>query len=150
MSQVQEYVVGFLFNHERDMVVLIQKTKPKWQAGYLNGVGGKIESKDVDNHHLPMTNAMVREFLEETGVKTYHDDWRNFATMRGKDWVVYCFVCFDTNALNNVSTTSEERIVVVPISKLKDYQVLSNIPWLLPMALDENMGNDPFFANIFY
>ena len=38
-----EYVVGLLFSPDRNTVVLINKTKPDWQAGKLNGVGGKIE-----------------------------------------------------------------------------------------------------------
>jgi len=35
-----EYVLGFLMDNYR--VVLIEKQRPAWQKGLLNGVGGHI------------------------------------------------------------------------------------------------------------
>ena len=55
---MKEYVVGFMFSEE------ILKNKPDWQAGRLNGVGGKVEPNEYPDQ------AMVREFEEETGVRT--------------------------------------------------------------------------------
>lgn len=74
------YVVGFAFSEERSRVVLIRKTKPKWQAGYLNGVGGKVEPTDSSAHA-----AMAREFHEETGVLTEPDAWKYRGIMQGAD-----------------------------------------------------------------
>jgi len=56
------YVVGFAFDHDFSHVLLIWKNRPLWQAGKLNGIGGKIEPGE-----LPL-NAMIREFAEETGI----------------------------------------------------------------------------------
>ena len=44
------YVAGFMFDSSYENVLLIRKTKPKWQEGLLNGVGGKIEpgEKELD------------------------------------------------------------------------------------------------------
>jgi len=39
------YCLGFAFYRSRRKVVLIRKTKPDWQRGKLNGVGGKIEAE---------------------------------------------------------------------------------------------------------
>ena len=47
-----KYVVGFAFNKEKTKVLLIKKTKPDWQAGQLNGIGGKIESYDKTHINL--------------------------------------------------------------------------------------------------
>ena len=59
---VMKYVVGYCFDPYFEHVVLIEKARPEWQAGKLNGVGGKIEPKETPRR------AMVREFQEEAGV----------------------------------------------------------------------------------
>lgn len=148
----KEYVLGFLFNEERNSVILIQKEKPKWQAGLLNGVGGKIEKTDYrdDGKEGSIRNAMVREFYEETGVVTDKWKWRSFTEMHGKGWIVYCYCHFNTAAWSAVKTLTSELIVTVPIAELSIHKTVSNIPWLIPMALDENYGNPPFYAFVKY
>lgn len=69
----QGYVLGFAFNPASDSVLLIKKVRPDWQAGLYNGVGGKIEP---DEDH---SDAMQREFYEETGILTRADSWKRFA-----------------------------------------------------------------------
>lgn len=71
--QNDKYVIGFAF--VGDDVLLIKKTKPAWQAGRYNGVGGKIEASE-----LPL-NAMHREFMEETGIVTILEQWQHYATI---------------------------------------------------------------------
>ena len=44
---MKSYVLGFCFNTRLDQVVLIQKTRPEWQAGRLNGIGGHIENGEL-------------------------------------------------------------------------------------------------------
>lgn len=149
-SDVYGYVLGFLFDEAETKVVLIEKQKPEWQKGHLNGVGGKIEEKDCNDYHLPKNNAMVREFEEETGVTTFPDNWRHFATLKGNEWSVYCMLQFNTAAVNKVRTTTSEKIIVPHLWELESYPILSNLRWLIPMALDKNMGNPPFFANVQY
>ena len=39
------YVLGFLFSPDCKRVALIIKNRPDWQAGFLNGIGGKIDSR---------------------------------------------------------------------------------------------------------
>lgn len=68
MNTPTKYVLGFAFY--QDQVLLIRKTRPKWQAGLLNGIGGKVESFDENNQV-----AMRREFVEETGIETDQDQW---------------------------------------------------------------------------
>lgn len=41
------YVLGFMFDRVGAGVALLRKTKPEWQAGRLNGVGGKVEKSEV-------------------------------------------------------------------------------------------------------
>lgn len=61
-----EYVLGFMFNEDESKVLLIMKNRPAWQAGKLNGVGGKIEAGETP------IQAMEREFAEETGFVAKH------------------------------------------------------------------------------
>lgn len=74
-----DYVLGFVFSEHKKMVLLIEKKRPAWQAGKLNGIGGKVEPGES-----PLA-AMVREAREETGLEI--TDWRHYATMlfRGED-----------------------------------------------------------------
>jgi 8-oxo-dGTP diphosphatase len=73
------YVAGFLFNPELNRVLLVKKSKPAWQVGALNAIGGKIENGETRQA------AMVREFEEETGVRTIIETWKFFATLEVKD-----------------------------------------------------------------
>jgi len=145
MSKKTNYVVGFCFNKNKDMVVLIEKLKPTWQQGLLNGVGGKIE----DNENAQ--EAMAREFKEETGAYTFQYNWRLFATMVGKDWEVDCFCMVDEDAFIKAESKTAETVFKVKVSDIqkKSPQMISNIPWLVAMALDENYGT-PFTDKVEY
>lgn len=46
MKDPTHYVAGFMFNEDRTRVALIEKQKPDWQRGKLNGIGGKIEDDE--------------------------------------------------------------------------------------------------------
>lgn len=130
----KSYVLGFLFTADTSNVVLIQKTKPEWQAGKLNGVGGKVEKFDQTAH-----DAMVREFKEETGV--VFTDWTQYAVMESPDWVVTAFKGFSDVAFD-VRTTTEERICLLDRHRIFGnsivYPIISNLHWLIPAALDTN------------
>lgn len=80
---MKKYVLGFRYNHEG--VILIKKSKPDWQRGLWNGIGGSIERGEAP---FP---AMCREFYEETGIVTGHEDWDCVMVMSGHDWMMYVF-----------------------------------------------------------
>ena len=130
------YCLGFVFSLERDQVLLLKKARPDWQAGLFNGVGGKVEKGEYSQ------DAMVREFEEETGVSTDLDDWEFYVSMQNDDWKVDCYFAFMpieqmVEACRN-SKDSDEPCKMFPIRSLQDCEVvLSNLKWLVPMALDE-------------
>jgi 8-oxo-dGTP diphosphatase len=129
---MKRMVVGFCFSEDNQRVVMIKKERPDWQKGCLNGVGGKIEKETA-------IQAMIREFEEETGVKTKPSDWQQFAKMRGSDWTVQYFRCFNTSYVDSVKTTTDEQVVVSEVSfdMLSDVGV-SNVHWLVGLALDDD------------
>lgn len=125
---MQNYVCGFYFDHTMTRVVLIWKEKPKWQAGKLNGVGGKIKPEE-----LPI-EAMRREFNEEAGIM--HNEWIDLIILTGYDWRVYFFYALGkVNEFEYAETQEIEEIAKIDIDELDKYPHISNLRWLIPMAL---------------
>jgi 8-oxo-dGTP diphosphatase len=124
---MKNYVVGFCFFGNE--VILIEKIKPDWQKGSLNGPGGSIEEGESP------AGAMVREFQEEVGHNIY--DWQEFVTMKHTDWIVHFFVSHANSKLKlpgPTQTSKEEKIGWYYIYDLP-YNVIFNLRWLIPLAL---------------
>jgi len=138
-----QYCLGFLFNEKLTQVALIRKTKPEWQAGKVNGIGGKIEPTES----LP--DAMVREFIEETGVTI--NDWKHYCTM-AKDDTFKVYVYAAIGDLTKLKTTTEEEVIIFDINQmdlLRD-ELLTNVPWLIEMAMDKLKNNEFEWAMVNY
>lgn len=125
------YSLGFMFSENRRFVALINKIKPRWQSGLLNGIGGKLEPGES------FVEAMVREFQEETGVATSPSDWREICVMESPRWKVVAFSAF-SDCVFDVKTLTEEKVNVVGIQGVfrSDDPQVSNLPWLIALALD--------------
>lgn len=124
-------VCGFFFDPNKTSVVLIRKKRPDWQAGLLNGVGGKVEEGEF------ALDAMVREFEEETGVR--HEDWTPFCVLTDEinGYEVHYFRAFGD--VMKCTTTTDEEIEMVMAGAVPASAVIPNLTWLIPMALDENL-----------
>ena len=144
---MKHYVLGFLFSQHPTRVVLIRKNKPDWQRGLLNGVGGKVE--DGETAH----DAMIREFEEEAGVTVA--EWEPFCVMAGGDFRVDVFKATDSHALQQVRSVSDEAVMALFPHAVLDpnpqdcHRPISNVPWLIAMAMDGNYGK-PFHATVEY
>lgn len=133
MASVQEYVCGFLFDPERTRVLLIRKRRPAWQAGKLNGVGGKIEPGET------AIDAMRREFTEETGLRV--SDWQHVVTLRGADdfgsghgWAGHFFRAFGD--LGSALSVTDEQLEIHPAQPLPE-DTIPNLLWIIPLLLDD-------------
>jgi 8-oxo-dGTP diphosphatase len=133
-----KYVLGFAFNDV--FVLLIEKKRPKWQYKRLNGIGGHIEENEAP------IDAMVREFREETGIHTTVSQWEEFALMRGPDWECVCFRSRNEFDIGYARQMTDERPIAVNKNTLGLYPVLSNVPWLIGLALDNSLPNKPVFT----
>lgn len=135
---MQVYACGFLFSAQRDRVVLIRKNRPAWQAGKLNGVGGKLEPDEA-----PL-DAMRREFREEAGLDI--QDWQECFVLTGEPsaadpngWRGHFFRAFgDVDAC--VSRT-DERLETHRTRAIPD-QTIPNLLWMIPMMLDDGVFKD--------
>lgn len=144
------YALGFLFLTDAvygTSVVLIRKDKPEWQAGKLNGVGGKIEDGEEP------IDAMRREWKEETGET--REWWERFLTLEFPKATVFCFRAFDSDTV--AKTNSSEMVgrsmvkqFITGGSRQIDFTFgggcwvpldpITNLRWIIPMALSGETG----------
>lgn len=136
------YVVGLMFTNNRKNVLLILKTHPEWQANKLNGTGGKVDPNEM------VRQCMVREHLKETGIDTVGEQWDHLCTLDGADYRVYYFVTFDDKALGARQTTDEKSTLcrITSVGNVgwtelstKNTELIYNLKWIIPMALDETI-----------
>lgn len=123
------YVAGFLFSNGD--VLLVQKMKPDWQKGYWNGVGGRVEPGEA-----PL-DAMAREFVEETTIDVGKDEWRGVCQERGPGYMTHFYAARrmaqpHAPSLNDAG----EPLMWREVRFLHQVEVLGNLRWLIPMALD--------------
>lgn len=133
------YVLGFRFREAPTgkQVALIRKTKPTWQAGKLNGIGGKVEIGEG------FRTAMAREFYEETGVMTDPGDWRGFGVLNHNGHLVYLFESTGHPDEQLQQTTEEEPgwfyadALAYHVSA-GSISIMPNLAWMIPLALDKD------------
>lgn len=125
----QEYVCGFMF--QEDQVLLIQKDRPEWQRGKLNGVGGKIENYE------DIYQAMCREFKEEVGIHTNERDWKHVLDFECPDCRVHFLKSYGEIYTNRQMETERPRII--NIRDLYNRNIISNLLWVIPLCLDKNI-----------
>lgn len=129
------YVAGFLL--KGDHVLLVRKNRPKWQDGFLNGIGGEVEGSETPEQ------AMEREFHEEAGA--VFCGWDLFANEVGPGYAVSFFrlriasdYVWTAPKWNDVG----EELRWIPLQTKEP--VIGNLNWLLPLALDPRK----FVANL--
>jgi 8-oxo-dGTP diphosphatase len=131
------YVLGFAFDAGGtfESVCLMEKVKPNWQKGLLNGVGGKMEPGETEHQ------AMTREFREETSVNIPPTDWHKFFTMRfGNGAVVHCFTARLPDDQAPITMEEEEVSLYstgIDGSWVLNVPIVPNLRWLIPMAYHE-------------
>lgn len=138
---LQKYVVGFLFSFDLSQVVLVTKNRPQWQAGLLNGVGGKVEGNES------LTAAMTREFREEADAHV--SEWSHIANMTD-DLTFSVDVFASTFDLSSVGSATDEHVAIYHVSDILTQKTVENVPWLILMAIDALQDGRPGFVKINY
>lgn len=139
------YVLGFAFAHDplgMLQVALIRKSHPDWQAGRLNGLGGKRQPGESPQA------AMAREFLEEAGVEVPPARWRLRGIMEGDGFDNVPWTCDvlradctwdELRAANGHETLHDagpEVVRIVEAARLHAVSALMNLRWLIPVLRD--------------
>lgn len=134
------YVVGFAFSADKKQVVVISKTNPKntlyedrpvWLANKYNGIG-----TDLKEGELP-DEGMVRTFNERAGVVTPQEIWKPFAEIQNPyATVIFYKAMLPKKQWEAITSKTNEQVMKCHMSQLHNYTMVSNLSWLLPMALD--------------
>ena len=126
------YVTGFLFSEDLTHVVLLEKQSPTWQKGLFNGVGGKIEKGETS------IKAMSRECKEETGVTIPESKWKCFAHLTNPKYFELDIYFAISDLALTAKTMEKEKIHIFKTNDIPK-NIIPNLQWLIPMALDENL-----------
>lgn len=120
----------------KDNIALIRKTKPEWQAGSYNFVGGKIELNESPEE------CVRREFWEETGIDIEHG-WKYLGKMeRPDDFVCYIYTITDPR-VENVTTTTDETVVLMDRTHFinSNEPMISNLKSIYQFAISNDFAN---------
>jgi 8-oxo-dGTP diphosphatase len=126
---MQLYSLGLVFDSTCTKVLLMHKTRPDWQKGKLNGIGGKVEEGE-DN-----LGCMVRETFEETGLLIPPDEWVNFASIKDTYGLVGVYAAVYKGLLSDAKTAEDQKVEWILVSSLPE-NVIRNLTWLIPAGLD--------------
>ena len=97
------------------------------------------------------TCLMVREFREETGMETPIDQWSQFLRMTGDGGGASGFRVDFFTAMGDLSMLRSMEAEQIEIVSLKDIHatrsdMIENLPWLIPLALDFMHDGRPCFV----
>jgi len=127
---MKNYTLGFIFTPGLDWVLLVHKINPEWQAGKINGIGGKIEDGEES------LACMVREVREESGLGTDADKWILLGEMGSGAWRVRVFAFVYRGSMDDARSADKEKVEWFDPNMLPP-NVISNLRWLVPLALDK-------------
>ena len=127
---MQRYTLGFVFHEGLDQILLIHKTHPEWQAGKVNGLGGKIEDGEDS------ASCITREIKEEAGLVTEKDRWSLVGCMRGPTWSVDVLAYIYPGNPDDATTQESEPVEWFDVDALPN-NIIGNLTWLIPLTLDK-------------
>ena len=140
-TYMRHYTVGFVFNATLDRVLLMHKLKPEWQAGKLNGLGGKIEEGE------DALACIVREIQEESNLVTQKSAWKEIGILHGVDGEVIFFGLVYSGPESAAQNSEEETIAWYDVEALPA-NIVPNLAWLIPITLSKLKNEGMEYFNI--
>lgn len=127
---MKDLVVGLIFDN-KNRVLLINKLRPEFQKGKLNGVGGKVE--DGESH----LNAIIRETKEETNLDI--KDWVLYSQANLKDFKIsFFYTTLDSEEIEKYESLTDEILELHDINNLPDNvleDIKSSVKYITNMIL---------------
>jgi 8-oxo-dGTP diphosphatase len=125
-----EYVLALLFTADAREVVLIRKTRPAWQAGRVNALGGKLRNGES------LLDAARREVREEAGVDV--ERWEPFLIWHDREYRLQAVRAFD-DAARLARSAEDQEVFLADVGGLP-LDVIDNLRWIVPLALDRDVA----------
>ncbi|MGQ0713591.1 MAG: NUDIX hydrolase [Gemmatimonadaceae bacterium] len=125
-----DYVLALLFTADSREIVLVRKTRPAWQAGRVNALGGKRLAGES------LTDAARREVREEAGVDI--DRWEEFLVWTDPVYRMRAVRAFDDAARG--ARTAEDQAVFLAYVGALPLGIIDNLRWIIPLALDRDVA----------
>ncbi len=126
------YVLALLFTADGNRVVLMRRTRPAWQAGRVNALGGKLTAGETP------ADAARREVLEETGVDVPALEWEEFLVWDDVMYRMHVVRAFSAQA-EMARTVEDQEVFLAPVSALPG-NVIDNLRWVVPLARDRDVA----------
>lgn len=123
------YTVGFIFDKNLQHVLLINKLKPAWQKGKLNGVGGKLEEGETPKE------GVLREVLEETGIQTKATQLMEVGELIEAQAKIYIFTTIIDKDIHKEKSLTQEKVAWHQIDALPQ-NIIPNLLWQIPFCLN--------------
>lgn len=125
-----DYVLALLFTADGRELVLVRKTRPAWQAGRVNALGGKMHDGET------LFEAARREVREEAGVDV--ERWDEFLVWDDPEYRLRAVRAFD-DAARAARTAEDQEVFLAHVSGLP-LDVIDNLRWIIPLALDRDVA----------
>lgn len=117
------YCLGFLTDATGTQVLLMEKRRPSWQAGRLNGIGGKVEEGE------DALGAMRRECQEETGLEVL--EWSPLGAISFEGGQVHVFHAQADLSLAQSTTDEPVRQVTLADAIQGRYPLVDDVQTIL-------------------
>lgn len=135
--------IGFIFNPDFSQVLLITKNRPTWQAGLVNGLGGKCEMGETT------VECVTREIYEEAKLAIPAQNWQYITQIIWAEWKVEIFATVFHGHMNQAQSQTDELIAWYSVGKLPS-NVMSNLRWLIPLSIDVMTKENPPQVSVRY
>jgi 8-oxo-dGTP diphosphatase len=126
----RRYVLALLYTADRRQVVLMRRTRPAWQAGRVNALGGALMEGE-----LPGVAAR-REVLEECGVDVV--EWTAVLVWEDAEYRMHVMRAVSERA-RGARTMEDQEVFLADVDALPA-NVIDNLRWLVPLALDADVA----------
>ena len=108
----------------------MRRTRPAWQAGRVNALGGRLQPGES------AVAAARREGREECGVDVA--EWREVLVWEDAEYVMHVMRGVSELALE-ARTIEDQEVFLADVRALPD-NVIDNLRWLVPLALDADVA----------
>ncbi len=109
---MKSYTVGFVINKSHKLVLLINKNRPAWQKGALNGLGGRLQESETPNE------GIARSVNREANIETNAEQWRKIGSIENDGDVIYFLTTVYDGETADATTMTDEQIEWFPLKNL--------------------------------